>query len=182
MAFDCLVYLIQSTSSFMYSVDNKDEVIRLGNAPQSSVGAPCPMISASEQSLRLAYFVEDIPSNWDGSTVSVIDENTNREPVALITFTRPKAHMFGPPNDEAFSGHPLASRGLKPYSVSEIRNSSWLRHLERMNAVHPYHKPELFLDYHHFVFSFHDTTFECISKGFQVSIHHGSVAEVIRSP
>jgi hypothetical protein len=110
-----------------------------------------------------------------------MDENTAGEPVALVSFTQPYAHMFGPPNDEAFSGHPLASRGLRPYSVSEIRESSWIRRLERMNAVHPYHKPERFADYRHFVFAFHDTTFECIARAFTVSFHTGSVAEVLQS-
>lgn len=165
----------------MYSVDSKDEVIPLKDAPQCSVGAPCPIVFATEHALYLAYFIENVPPNWNATTVRIVDENTNDEPVALVSFTGPRAHMFGPPNDEAFSGHPLASRGLRPYSVSEIRNSSWLRRLERMNAVHPYHRPELFSDYRHFVFAFHDTTFECIAKEFAVSIHHGSVAEVIRS-
>ena len=52
------------------------------------------------------------------------------------------AHMFGPPNDEALRGHPLAGRGLRPYAAFEIRQSSWLRRLERMNSVHPRHDRE----------------------------------------
>jgi hypothetical protein len=161
----------------MYSVDSKDVVVPLKNAPQSSVGAPCPIVFATEHSVHLAYFIENEP---DWNTVREIDENT-KESVALVKFKNPHAHMFGPPNDEAFSGHPLASRGLRPYSVTEIQNSSWLRRLERMNAVHPYHKPERFSAYRHFVFAFHDSTFECIAEDFSVSIHRGSVMEVLRS-
>jgi hypothetical protein len=87
--------------------------------------------------------------------------------------------MFGPPNDEAFSGHPLAARGLKPYSVFEIEKSSWLRALVRMNSVHPYHKVERFADLRHWVFSFHDTTFECIASSFDIVLARGTPWSVL---
>jgi hypothetical protein len=106
---------------------------------------------------------------------------TGGGPVALVSFSYPYAHMFGPPNDEAFQGHPLESRGLRPYAVFEVLESSWIRHLERMNSVHAHHRPERFDKYHHFVFAFHDTTFECVAESFSVSLHTGSVAEVLRS-
>src|SRR5262249_17748356 len=75
------------------------------------------------------------------------------------------AHYFGPPNDEALSGHPLYRKGLRHYGVCEVKNSSWVRALERMNRVHPSHHPRMFSRYRHFVFTFHDTTFECIAGG-----------------
>ncbi len=164
----------------MYSVDSKDTVVKLNEVPQSSVGAPAPVIHATEQTLFLAYYLQETPADWDGSTARIINEETTGEPVALIRFTRPHAHMFGPPNDEAFSGHPLASRGLQPYGVWEVKESSWIRRLERMNAVHPYHKPERFANRRHLIFTFHDSTFECIAEGFTFSAHTGSVMEVIR--
>ncbi len=74
--------------------------------------------------------------------------------------------MFGPPNDEAFAGHPLASRGLQPYGAFEVLASSWIRQLERMNAVHRHHDPEDFAVYRHIVLAFHDSTFECIAEGY----------------
>jgi hypothetical protein len=88
--------------------------------------------------------------------------------------------MFGPPNDEAFSGHPLAPKGLAPYRVFEIDDSSWLRTLERMNSVHPYHRSEHFAVYKHFVFAFHDSTFECIAKQFSHFERRGSIWSVLR--
>jgi hypothetical protein len=99
----------------------------------------------------------------------------------LVRFTRPIAHMFGPPNDEAFAGHPLAQRGLEPYSVFEVHQSSWIRALERMNSVHPRHRPEAYARYKHFVFAFHDSVFECIAEGFELSAYRGSVSAVLRS-
>jgi hypothetical protein len=163
----------------MYSVDSKDKVIELTDVPQSSVGAPCPMIIAGEHHLHLAYYLQNTPPDWDGTSVRIVDESTSGEPVALVEFIHAYAHLFGPPNDEAFAGHPLAARGVKPYSVYEIEESSWIRRLERMNAVHPFHRPEVFSDYRHFIFAFHDSTFECVANAFKVTVHSGSVVEVL---
>jgi len=139
------------------------------------------MILVGEHRLYLAYYLQNTPADWDGTSIKVMSEDTGGEPVALVSFTHVYAHMFGPPNDEAFEGHPLASRGLRPYSVSEVRDSSWIRHLERMNSMHEYHRPERFAVYHHFVFAFHDTTFECVAESFSFSVHTGSVAQVLQS-
>jgi hypothetical protein len=165
----------------MYSVDEKDRVCELKDVPQSSVGAPCPMLLAGEHHLHLAYYLQNTPPGWNGKTVRVFSESSGSEPCALVEFHGPYAHMFGPPNDEAFTGHPLASRGLDPYGVFEVKESSWIRCLERMNSVHPYHKPDLFATLKHFVFSFHDRSFECIAESFELSVHHGSVASVLNS-
>lgn len=164
----------------MYSVDSLDEVVEVTGLPQSSIGAPCPMILAGEHRLHLAYLLENRSQEWDGTTVRALDESSTGEPVALVEFSRAYAHMFGPPNDEAFSGHPLASRGLGPYGVYEILHSSWIRSLDRMNAVHPHHRSERFASYRHFVFAFHDTTFECVAEDFRMSRHTGSVEEVLQ--
>ena len=93
----------------------------------------------------------------------------------VVQFESPYAHMFGPPNDEAFSGHPLASRGVAPYRVFEVDNSSWLKSLERMNSVHPHHRSEQFAGYKHYIFAFHDSTFECIAKSFKYFERRGYV-------
>ena len=85
-----------------------------------------------------------------------------------------RSFMFGAPNDEAFAGHPLASRGLHPYGAFEVRSSSWIRQLERMNSVHPFHKPERFQRLKHFVFAFHDSTFECVAESYAISNYEGS--------
>ena len=164
----------------MYSVDSRDEVVEVMDLPQSSIGAPCPMILAGEHHLHLAYLLESQSPEGDDATVQALDECSPGEPVALVEFSRAYAHMFGPPNDEAFSGHPLASRGLGPYGVFEVLHSSWIRSLGRMNAVHPHHKPERFAGYRHFVFAFHDTTFECVAEDFRMSCHTGSVEEVVQ--
>jgi len=163
----------------MYEVDENDRVVQLEDFPQSSIGAPLPLVLADENAIALAYYLENRDPDWDGTTVRILDSVSSDEPVAIVRLRRCLAHMFGPPNDEAFSGHPLAARGLAPYCVFRVENSSWLRKLERMNRVHPYHRPEHFWELQHIVFAFHDSTFECICKEFDVRIRSGAIHNMI---
>jgi hypothetical protein len=165
----------------MYEVDDKDEVIELEIAPQSSVGAPNPIVLAGEHDVFLAYYTQDDSHGRDGTSTRIVGIDTEGEPVAVVRFRRCSAHTFGPPNDEAFGGYPLADRGLRPYGVFEIKDSSWVRKLEKVNAVHPRHDKHRFIrDKTHFVFSFHDTTCECVAERFTVEVSTGSVKRVIR--
>jgi hypothetical protein len=160
----------------VYEVDNLDRVIELSSAAQPDVGAPLPLVVSDERHLFLAYIVSERDPAWDGSYVTVVSPESSGLPIAIVQFRWPSAHMFGPPNDEAFGGHPLASRGLSPYAVFEVEKSSWIRKHERMNSVHPSHDRERFLKGRkHFVFAFHDSTFECIAEGFETSVIRGSM-------
>jgi hypothetical protein len=163
----------------VYAVDDRDRVVELTDVPRSSVGAPCPIVLAGEHSLLVAYYLQDTPPRWDGTTVRVVGVDAEGEPAAIVRFARPYASTFGPPNDEAFDGHPLADRGLGPYRSFEVMDSSWIRGLERMNSVHPYHRPEAFSRLRHFVLAFHDTTFECVAEGYSHELTSGPLTQVI---
>lgn len=162
----------------MYQVDDKDKVIVLDGIPQSSVGAPTPVVLSDEGKTVLAFHTENTPEGWDGTRVRVVRPDSE-EPTALVGFKWCYAHMFGPPNDVAFGGHPLAARGLEPYGAYEVLNSSWIRQLERMNSVHEYHKPERFWERHHYIFTFHDSTFECVADGLKVTEASGSMVSMV---
>jgi hypothetical protein len=69
---------------------------------------------------------------------------------------------------------------LRPYSVEEIAGASRLHSQERMNSVHPYHRPEHLAEYKHYIFAFHDSTFECIAQDFDIEIHRGSIGSAVR--
>jgi hypothetical protein len=160
----------------MYPVDDKDSVVEIIGAPKLSPGAPCPIVLCDEHSLILSYIIFEkypAPPPRPGGGLQVIFSDPSQTKWAIVEFHRPTAHMFGPPNDEAFSGHPLASRGLGPYAIYEVRNSSWVRQLESMNSVHPQHNPKAYDDLKHYVFAFHDSTFECIARGFNATIVTG---------
>lgn len=116
----------------------------------------------------VAYYVEAPELDWTRETARIVAPESSAEPAALVRFYQVRATMFGPPNDEAFAGHPLAARGLGPYSASEILDSSWIRGLERRNTVHPQHRPEHYAKLRHFVLAFHDSTFECVARSYDV--------------
>ena len=139
-------------SAVMYAID-KDVVVELTDVPSSDSGAPEPALFVDERRVVLAYFK------------SPADEGQ----IAYINFLHCWAHYFGGPNDETLHGHPLYTRGLKPYAIAEVKTSSWIRSLERINSVHPHHNPERFQRLRHFIFAFHDSMFECVAESFQAS-------------
>jgi hypothetical protein len=135
---------------------------------------------ATDQQLLLAYIIaQPLPAGWDGSDVRVLSHNTQGEPIAIVEFSRPRAHIFGAPNDEALEGHPLASRGLESYRIFDVKDSSWIRSLIRMNSVHPRHDPARFATLRHFIFTFHDSTFECVAQSLEVTLHVGSITTAL---
>ena len=150
----------------MYLIDERDRVIELEDVPQSSVGAPFPLVLSDERTIVLGYRIRD---------ASPACTDRPGESLALVEFELYQSYMFGAPNDEAFSSHPLAARGLHPYAAFRIDDSSWVRQLERMNSVHPNHNPNKFQELKHFVFAFHDSTFECVAKGFRISEYEGTL-------
>jgi hypothetical protein len=126
-----------------------DPIVREIAAPAMDTGAPCPTIAADDHDLSLTY------CRPDGTRVRIV-------------FTFPLVHYFGPPNDETLQGHPLAAFGLTHYATFEVGNSRWIEELRKMNRVHPRHDDSRFDRYRHFVWTFHDNTFECLAESFEV--------------
>lgn len=162
----------------MYKVDGQDKIVELENVPQSCVGAPEPVVLSDEHRTVLAFYLQEPPDECGGTSVNVVSQSSERS-VTIVQFASCYDYMFGSPNDEAFDGHPLARKGLRPYGAYEVLNSSWIRQLERMNSVHPYHKPERFWERHHYIFAFHDSTFECVADGFQITQSFGSMMSMV---
>lgn len=163
----------------MYSIDGRDKVVPLLDVPQSSVGAPLPIVLSDEHRLLPAFLLQEDVSDWDGNSVRIVDLESSGERLALVEFSGYDSFMFGAPNDEAFQGHLLYNRGLKPYGAFVIEQSSWIRQLERMNSVHPYHRPERYKQLKHYVFAFHDSTFECVAESFTVTEFSSSIREIL---
>lgn len=164
----------------MYSI-NDDTVVEISDVPSPDPGAPLPIVHASENGLQIAFYVAEGDSHWKSSHAKLwsdSDELVVEDCVAIVTCHGNYAHAFGPPNDEAFSGHPLSERGLHPYGVFEVKDSSWIRAFEQMNSVHEAHSPEAFSQYRHFVISFHDSTFECVGHSLTFEVYNGDVSEI----
>jgi len=146
----------------MYTA-HEDRLTELDWIPKPTAGAPLPTIVANDYALALAYIVFERDPMADGRDILVVHSDTLYQPIAVVTFRDAYAHYSGLPNDETIEGHPLADRGLDCYSVYEVHNSSWVRALEVMNSVHRRHDPSRFWQKRHFIFTFHDSAFECIA-------------------
>jgi hypothetical protein len=117
----------------MYFVDELDAIVSLDGIQLPEPGAPyapCPKVFAEDNQLILSYWGLDEPA-YRPTTAAL----------AVVRFRRPYFHMFGPPNEEALTGHPLAESGLYPYGIFRMGKSSLVRSTERMNSVHGYHDP-----------------------------------------
>jgi hypothetical protein len=101
------------------------------------------------------------------------------EPLALVEFERCMSAKFGTPNDEVFGGHYLSGRGLEAYTAQIVRNSRWLKELEAINSVHRCYNPESWRSLNHYVFWFHDSTFECVAKSFKVEVFNETFADML---
>src|SRR5262249_31995357 len=131
----------------------------LDDWPQPDPSAPQPHIIASDSSLALRFEVAD-------------------GRIAVASFPQVLWFCLGLPNDEALSGHPLHAKGLKPYAVHEVLDSTTVAELERRNAGHPARDGRRFLKTaKHYVFTFHDSTLECV-----VVMSHAASIQTFENP
>ena len=144
------------------------------------VGAPLPFLLCNDYRTFLTFYVSDPDPNWDGTYVNVIDPSSE-EPASLclVTFEGCSSAKLGHPNDEAQGGHPLSGRGLEGYTAQIVRNSPWLAEVARTNSAHPYDNPDTWKQLNHYVFWFHDTTFECLARGYEVEVTSESMADLL---
>jgi hypothetical protein len=144
------------------------------------VGAPMPHLLANGQHTFLVFYVRVDDPNWNGTYVKIRNPEADfAEPLAVAQFHRCVSAKLGDPNDEVLHGHPLADKGLEGYTAQIVRNSKWISELEAVNKVHSNYKPELWRSFNHYIFWFHDETFECVAKSYEVEVVNESMPELL---
>lgn len=128
---------------------------------QWDLGSPCPTLIQTDHTVALVYLL--------GS--SGIEGNL----VATIEFKSCVSAKLGSPNDEVNAGHPLFGKGFEGYTALRVVNSPWIDELKSINSVHDFYDPNYWVDLHHFVFGFHDSTFECVARSFEVTTAHSDI-------
>lgn len=143
-------------------------------------GCPLPHLLCNDYRALLAFIVREPKRGRDGSSVEIVSPTDEiARPLALVEFAPCFVAKLGAPNDEVLDGHPLQGRGLESYTAQKVVNSRWLAEIEAINKVHHCYNPATWRERNHYVFWFHDTTFECIAKSFEVEVYQESVASML---
>jgi hypothetical protein len=146
----------------VYTIDSHDRVRELSDVAFPASEAPAPLLLADAESLVVTY---------TATTATAGDTSDSPQPspdgiATIVVFRHCYASHFGPPHEEAFSSHPLADRGLRPYGAFEVQHSSWLRELEFRTRGNPRQDPGLFEQLRHWVWTFHDSVLECAAMSY----------------
>jgi hypothetical protein len=140
-----------------------------------STGAPLPHLLANGDRAYVLFYLANPDPDWDGTWVRIVDPATTEpEPLGVVEFHHVHSVKLGGPNDEAIEGHPLHGKGLRTYAAHQVVNSRWITEAERVNSVHPHHRSGWHDRLNHYVFCFHDETFECLAEGFTTERYVGS--------
>ena len=133
------------------------------------VGAPCPHQLQSDCRTFLVFFLLDVDPNWDGTWIKIRrPDSPEPQKLALIEFEGCRCTKMGLPREDAFAAHPLSGRGFVPYRAMSVENSAWVKELETINAADHAFRGEIWGELKHYIFPFHDSTFECVAHGFKV--------------
>jgi len=143
-------------------------------------GALMPFLVTNDHKTFLVFYVRSYGPNWDGTYVTVQDPaNAGSAPMALVEFEKCRSAKLGAPNDEVFEGHPLEGRGLEGYTSQIVQNSQWLAEIEDINKIHRMYNADRWRDAKHFVFWFHDSTFECIADSYKVEVLQKPLTDIL---
>lgn len=164
----------------MYTISEDDDLIQLTQIPEPDTKHPFSTIFTDGNRLFLAYYLDQVGKESDDSAIELSDR-TVVAPAALFSFSYTRVHTFGLPNDEVLDEHPLSSRGLHAHGAFEVKNSSWVQRIEKANRGYRDHEPERFEVLRHFIFTFHDNTFECLAEDYTVLLHKESITNIMRS-
>lgn len=134
--------------------------------PAWETGAPLPHLLQADNRTILIYILRDHEGYRDLSIEDVERAGGPPEWFAVVEFDGCECSKMGTPNDEVFHGHPLYGKGFVPYTAMSVVNSHWIKELEKINAVHRQYRSERWQKLHHYIFPFHDCTFECVANGY----------------
>jgi len=152
---------------------NEAYAVEINFPIQWDIGAPLPHLLQSDYQAFLVFLIGS-PMAGDGSSIQVMTSDSNDE-IGIVEFIHCAATKMGDPNDEVFHGHPLDGHGLRAYKPMKVENSSWITELAAINSVHDCYDPKTWEDKNHYIFGFHDTTFECVADSFSVRTSSKSI-------
>ena len=141
---------------------NKENIIELdlGITPEAAVSGP--VLLQTDYSAFLTFnAMKDTDRPFPGGGFYKEAAGT-----AIVELIGCKITKFGYPNDEAWSGIPW-TKDLA-YGIFEIKDSPWIKELDELNRYSFPDTPDS--DNRHFLFLFHDSSFECIADDLGIEV------------
>jgi hypothetical protein len=100
----------------------------------------------------------------DGSSTYVGYETAEQEKLlVIIHFPQCISIQFGQPGDGTIAAHPLYGSGLEPGGAFIVERSEWMMALQKLEATHPDFDVTHWSRLRHYLLSFKDQLFECVS-------------------
>jgi len=127
-------------------------------------GAPLPILLTSDYKLFLIFCVQD-KVDWSNEQQMAQRFEKLFDQRCVVTFLGCADTRFGCPNEEVWHGHYLDGHGQDGNEAQIVVHSPWLNEVMAINSVHSDYRPERWTDKKHYIFWFHDTTFECLAEG-----------------
>lgn len=147
------------------------EELKLGVTPEAAVSGA--VLLQSEYSAFLTFNAQketNEPSPYGGFYTVDAD-------IVIVEFSGCLITKFGHPNDEAVASIPKYKNLDVAYGLCEVKNSEWVKELERNNS---YQFPNTsYSDLRHFLIFFHDSTFECIAKEIKINTSEQPFGKII---
>ena len=144
------------------------------------VGAPLPTLLKNDYRTFVVFRLKSTDPNWDGSDVNIVHtDGGDVDDFVVVEFKHCVSAKMGSPNDEVSHGHPLFGKGYQAYTPLQVRNSSWTNEIERMNSVHRGYDPQRWRNMTHYIFGFHDSTFECMAESLEIEFAKAPMTTVL---
>ena len=150
-------------------IKNNIELKKINLGFEIDVGAPLPTVLSNDYNLFLLFHKGKQEDNE----------------MMFVTFINKIALKFSNiPSHSDIVGHPYSKYGLNEIdsSLFEVKNSDWIKELKRINSfTNDSHTTIDLSNFKHYIFLFHDSTFECIAKSFEIKELKGKYKEDILS-
>ncbi len=139
------------------------KLIEITGVFQMDTGSPSPIILSTEGDMLILFLTQK-----DQRNVPSIRGKTEYETnVSMMKFTNCLKYTFGSPSNETLHGHPYYQLGLESYAFYEMKDSDMIKELQTIDKIHAYYNFEKWKYYKHYIITFHDNMFECVSTNYE---------------
>jgi len=143
------------------------------------VGAPMPAFLQTDYGAFLLFYISQETSETHGRSVNIRSTAVDRG-VAVIQFKWCVAFMWGPGEDKLHT-HRLWGKGLGHYAAFMVHNSRWSHALSRLSELNEHQLVRRDWGvFNHYIFTFHDGSFEIVAQDLKISNFDLSMDEIIR--